>query len=270
MRRELTETRTVSGNVAGHVRVLENVRSPQLSNARDVHVYLPPSYKASGRHYPVIYMHDGQNLFDASTSFSGEWGVDETMERLAPEGIEAIVVAIPNAGEDRALEYGPWPDARAGGGRGDAYLSFLIETLKPRIDRRFRTRRERDHTGIMGSSMGGLISLYAFLRHPRVFGFCGAMSPSLWFADGAIFDVARDVTRWVGRLYLDIGTEEGQRHVRNTRQMCRLLRSRSPFPRDQLLCIVEEGAHHNEQAWAARFETAVRFLLPKRKGELHW
>jgi predicted alpha/beta superfamily hydrolase len=118
--------------------------------------------------------------------------------------------------------------------------------------------------------MGGLISLYAFLRHPRVFGFCGAMSPSLWFADRAIFDVARDVPRWFGRVYLDIGTEEGQRHVRDTRQMCRLLRSRCPFPRDQLLCVVDEGAHHNEQAWAARFETAARFLVPNRKGDIHW
>jgi predicted alpha/beta superfamily hydrolase len=270
MHEELAEAKRVPGNVAAHLRVLENVRSPQLGNTRDVHVCLPPSYKASGRHYPVIYMHDGQNLFDAATSFAGEWGVDDTMERLAREGTEAIVVAIPNAGRERALEYGPWPDARAGGGRGDAYLAFLIETLKPRIDGRFRTRRERDHTGIMGSSMGGLISLYAFLRHPRVFGFCGAMSPSLWFADRAIFDVAREVARWFGRVYLDIGTEEGQAHVRNTRQMCRLLRSKSPFPRDQLLCVVDEGAHHNEQAWAARFETAVRFLLPKHKGEIHW
>jgi predicted alpha/beta superfamily hydrolase len=103
-----------------------------------------------------------------------------------------------------------------------------------------------------------------------VFGFCGAMSPSLWFAGRAIFDVARAAPRWSGRVYLDIGTEEGRRHVRDTRQMCRLLRSRCPSPRDQLRCVVDEGAHHNEQAWAARFETAVRFLLPKQKGETNW
>src|SRR5512139_2503958 len=155
-----TGTTPASGRIVGHVRVISDVRSPQLGNTRDIHVYLPPSYRASGRHYPVVYMHDGQNLFDPETSFSGEWGVDETLERLGPEGVETIVVAIPNMGGARCDEYSPWTDPRAGGGRGDAYLAFIVETLKPRIDLKFRTRREREHTGIMGSSMGGLISLY--------------------------------------------------------------------------------------------------------------
>jgi predicted alpha/beta superfamily hydrolase len=264
------DTKPATGNVVGHVRVLSSVRSPQLGNVRDVYVYLPPSYKGSARHYPVIYMHDGQNLFDASLSFAGEWGVDETMERLAPLGYEAIVVAIPNMGGERSDEYSPWRDRRAGGGRGNEYLSFIIDTLKPRIDRRFRTRREREHTGIAGSSMGGLISLYGFLRHPGVFGFCGAMSPSLWFAGGAIFATAAGIERWFGRIYLDIGTEEGRRHVRDTQRMYRLLRWKCPYPRDQLLHVVDEGAHHNEHAWAGRFEHAIKFLLPRRKADLTW
>ena len=263
-------TRPAGGNVVGHVRVLAAVRSPQLGNARDIHVYLPPSYRSSGRHYPVIYMHDGQNLFDHELSYAGEWGVDDTMERLATEGIEAIVVAIPNMGGERTGEYSPWRDPRAGGGRGDAYLDFIIDTLKPRIDRRFRTRRERDHTGIAGSSMGGLISLYAFLRHPGIFGFCGAMSPSLWFAHGAIFEYVKHVPRWFGRVYLDIGTEEGPQHVRHLRRMHRLLAAKCPLPRDQMMVVLDEGAHHSEHAWAGRFETAVRFLLPRRRGEVNW
>lgn len=263
-------TTPATGQIVGHVRVLPAVRSPQLGNTRDIQVYLPPSYRTSGRHYPVVYMHDGQNLFDPHSSFAGEWGVDETLERLGPQGVETIVVAIPNMGGERCHEYSPWKDARAGGGQGDAYLAFIIETLKPRVDGRFRTRREREHTGIMGSSMGGLISLYGFLRHPEVFGFCGAMSPSLWFADRAIFDDVESLHRWFGRIYVDIGTEEGHRHVRNTQQMARLLRTKCPYPRDQLLCIVDEGAHHSEQAWAARFEAAVRFLLPRRKTEVNW
>src|SRR4051794_24975646 len=263
-------TTPATGNIVGHVRVLPNVRSPQLRNARDIQVYLPPSYKTSGRHYPVIYMHDGQNLFDPELSFAGEWGVDETMERLGPEGFEAIVVAIPNMGGERSHEYSPWVDARAGGGKGDAYLDFIIQTLKPKIDVKFRTRHEREHTGIVGSSMGGLISLYAFLRNPEVFGFCGAMSPSLWFANRAVFEYATTIERWFGRVYLDIGSEEGQRHVRNTQQMARLLRTRCPYPRDQVLYVLDEGAHHTEQAWSRRFETAVRFLLPRRTAELQW
>jgi predicted alpha/beta superfamily hydrolase len=264
-------TTPVSGSVAGHVRVLPAVKSPQLGNSRDIHIYLPPSYKTSGRHYPVIYMHDGQNLFDPAASFAGEWGVDETMEHhLAPAGFEAIVVGIPNMGGERCHEYGPWRDEKVGGGRGDAYLAFIVETLKPRLDARFRTRREREHTGIMGSSMGGLISLYAFLRHPGVFGFAGAMSPSLWFAGGAIFEYVTTIERWFGRLYLDIGTEEGARHVRNTQRMFRLLRRKCPFPADQLRYVLEEGAHHTEQAWAERFEAAARFLLPKKREDVNW
>ena len=263
-------TVAAGGGVVGHVRVLRDVRSPQLGNSRDVHIYLPPSYRTSGRHYPVIYMQDGQNLFDPALSFAGEWMVDETMERLAPEGYEAIIVAVPNMEAARCDEYSPWRDAKAGGGAGDAYLAFLVDTLKPRIDRRFRTRREREHTGIVGSSMGGLISVYGFLAHPRVFGFAGALSPSLWFADEAMLGYAQSVERWFGRLYLDIGTAEGDRHVRNTQRLCRQLRRKCPFPKDQLLCVVADGAQHTEAAWAARFENAVRFLLPRKKDEVNW
>jgi isoamylase len=261
--------REVQGNVVGNIRRLERIESPQLGNHRDILVYLPPSYVSSGRHYPVLYMQDGQNLFDATTSFAGEWLVDETMERVAQEGLEAIVVAIPNSGKLRADEYSPFRDERIGGGRGDDYLSFLIDTLKPRIDVEFRTRRERAATGIMGSSMGGLISLYALLRRPDTFGFAGAMSPSLWFARGAICSVVSDVGRWDGRLYLDTGTLEGRGHVRQVREMVRCLRRRAVHPRRQIKYVEERGAHHNEAAWARRFGPALRWMLPKRT-ETHW
>jgi predicted alpha/beta superfamily hydrolase len=265
-----TDTHQATGNIVGHVRVLPHVRSSELGNSRDVTIYLPPSYAGSGRHYPVLYMHDGQNLFDHATSFSGEWGVDETMERIGPLGVEAIIVAIPNMGGGRCEEYSPWVDRRAGGGRGDAYLAFIVDTLKPRIDRRFRTRREREFTGIMGSSMGGLISLYAFFRHPKVFGFVGAMSPSLWFSNYAFEAYLRGVDRWFGRVYLDIGTAEGRTHVAACRRVYRLLRTRCPFPRDQILMVVDQGAGHSEAAWGARFETAIRFLLPKKRRDVNW
>jgi predicted alpha/beta superfamily hydrolase len=259
----------LTGNIVGNIRRLEGIKSPELANRRDVLVYLPPSYGSSGRHYPVLYMQDGQNLFDASTSFAGEWQVDETMERVAADGVEAIVVAVPNIGKARAAEYSPFRDERIVGGRGDAYMAFLIDTLKPRVDAEFRTRRERSHTGIMGSSMGGLISLYAFLRRSDVFGFAGALSPSLWFAHGAIFDVAQSITRWEGRLYMDTGTLEGRGQVRQTREMVRLLRRRAVHPRLQLRYVEDRGAGHNEAAWAKRFEPAIRWLLPKRT-ETNW
>jgi len=261
--------REVQGNVVGNIRRLEGVESPQLGTRRDVLVYLPPSYGSSGRHYPVLYMQDGQNLFDPTTAFAGEWLVDETMERVSREGLEAIVVAIPNSGKLRADEYSPFRDERIGGGRGDDYVSFLIDTLKPRIDAEFRTQRERAMTGIVGSSMGGLISLYALLRRPDIFGFAGAMSPSLWFARGAIFGMASAVGRWDARLYLDTGTLEGRGHVRQVREMVRLLRRQAIHPRRQIKYVEERGGQHNEAAWARRFEPALRWMLPKRT-ETHW
>jgi predicted alpha/beta superfamily hydrolase len=259
-----------SGRSGGSIRVLPAIDSPELGNTRDVQVYLPPSYESSSREYPVIYMHDGQNLFDPATAFAGEWQVDDTLDRLGPEGVEAIVVAVPNMGERRVEEYSPFFDARQGGGRGDAYLDFLVRTLRPEVDRRFRTRRERSHTGIMGSSMGGLISLYGFFRHADVFGFAGAMSPSLWFAGRAIFDTLAEVPRWSGKVYLDIGTAEGRPAVRDARQMARQLRRAAVQPRLSVMYVEGRGEGHHESAWASRFERAVRFLLPRVPADIHW
>src|SRR5688572_27604222 len=177
-------------SVVGDVRVLPQVWSEELENERDIYVYLPPSYATSGRRYPVIYMHDGQNLFEPSLSFAGDWQVDETMEALSRQGVEAIVAGVPNMGVRRCNEYSPFGD-----GCGDAYLAFLADTLKPLIDDVLRTLPGREHTGIVGSSMGGLISLYAAVRRPEVFGFMGALSPSLWYAGRAIFEVVRDAPR---------------------------------------------------------------------------
>jgi len=259
----------LGGNSVGNIRVLEQVHSPELDNRRDIHVYLPPSYAASGRHYPVLYMHDGQNLFDHELSFAGEWGVDETLERIAHEGVEAIVVGIPNMGGERTDEYSPYVDDQRGGGRGELYVRFLTDTLRPLVDARFRTRREPEHTGLAGSSMGGLISLYAFLRRPDVFGFAGVMSPSLWFAHGAVFGEVHHMRAWTGRLYLDTGTGEGRAQVRQTREMVRILRRKARQPRLQLHYVEDRGAGHHEAAWAGRFERAIRWLLPK-KPDLHW
>src|SRR3954469_17512189 len=201
--------------VVGTVMVLGGVESPQLGNQRDLLVYLPPSYGQGDRRYPVIYMHDGQNLFDRATSFGEEWEVDQTLEEVSGEGLETIVVGIPNTGE-RLDEYSPFHDRKHGqGGNGDAYLDFIVRTVKPVIDRDFRTRPERECTGIAGSSMGGLISLYAFFRRSDVFGFAGVMSPALWFANGAIFDYMSTVAFAPGRLYLDVGTKEGEETLRN-------------------------------------------------------
>jgi predicted alpha/beta superfamily hydrolase len=262
--------------VAGDLRVAESIYSPQLHNRRRIFVYLPRSYAAEAdRRYPVIYMQDGQNLFDEAISYAGEWQVDETMEALSHEGIEAIVVGIANMETRRIDEYSPFRDRRLHkGGRGDWYVAFMANTLKPLIDREFRTMPAREHTGALGSSMGGLISLYAFFSRPDIFGFVGAMSPSLWFAEEAIFAYIRQAAFKPGKLYLDIGTHEGgdtrpshrtphkytSRYLSAARRMRDLLAAKG-YAEGQLRYEEEEEALHNEAAWARRLPTTLRFLL---------
>lgn len=264
-------------SVSGTIKVAKNIQSPQLGNQRHLLVYLPPSYKnESKRHYPVLYMQDGQNLFDNATSFAGEWGVDEAMENLAhQEGLEAIVVGIPNSGRNRLAEYSPFPDSQLGGGLGDKYLSFVAHTVKPLIDRDFRTLPDRSNCGIMGSSMGGLISLYAFFHCPDLFGFVGVMSPSLWFGHGRIFTYVRDAAYHPGKIYLDVGTREhgddwsgklthrtrSRQSYAQVRHMKRLLVSKGYRPIHDLLHIEEKWANHNEAAWRRRLPKALHFFI---------
>jgi glycogen operon protein len=245
------------------VRVLEQIYSPELDNRRDILVYLPPEYDANQQRYTVVYMHDGQNLFDQATSYGCEWQVDETMEMLSRAGYPAIVVGIPNLGEQRIEEYSPFDDPQHGGGKGAAYLEFIVRTLKPLIDQQFRTLPDRLHTGIMGSSMGGLISLYAFFQHHDVFGFTGVMSPSLWFAGRAIFDLLRAAPFAPGTIYLDIGRLEGPEELVDFRQMCALLIDKGYRPGSDILCVEEPAAEHCEPAWAGRLHAALRFLLER-------
>jgi predicted alpha/beta superfamily hydrolase len=254
--------------VVGTLRVLEKLWSPQLRNERDLLVYLPPSYEQSDRRYPVIYMHDGQNLFDSATSFAGEWEVDQTMEHVSGRGLEAIVVGIPNTGEQRLTEYSPFVDERMGGGGGDAYLDFIVQTVKPIIDQDFRTRPEREGTAVSGSSMGGLISLYAFFRHPAVFGFVGAMSPALWFGGRSIFPFVTERPFSPGRIYLDVGTNEGREALHDVRRMKEVLARKGYVVGRDLLYVVEMGGRHEERAWARRLGRALHFMLgvPVRQG----
>ncbi|MGQ0600663.1 MAG: alpha/beta hydrolase [Anaerolineales bacterium] len=242
--------------VHGNLQVTLNFHSPQLGNQRTVLVYLPPSYHDSGVRYPVLYMQDGQNLFDATTAFGGvEWQVDETMEQLAAEGLEAIVVGLHHAGNDRLAEYNPFPFGRWVG-RGEQYLDFLVHTVKPMIDSTFNTEPGRQTTGILGSSMGGLISLYAFFRYPHIFGLAGVMSPSLWLAQSAIYDYVRSQPYSDGKIYLDHGTREA-----SAKPMRDLLREKGYRLRHNLKYVAEKGARHTEWAWAKRLPEALRFLL---------
>ena len=176
--------------LTGNFQHLTGFRSRFLKTPRDIIVYLPPGYDESREaRYPVLYMHDGQNLFDAATAFLGnEWGLDETAERLiaAAEMQPLIIVGVYNTGNERVAEYTPIKDKRGRGGRARAYGKLLVKELKPLIDSEFRTLPDTANTALGGSSLGGLVSLYFGLEHPEVFGKLMVMSPSVWWANGAI------------------------------------------------------------------------------------
>ena len=249
--------------VVGDVRVLRDVRSPQLRNARDVYVYLPPSHARGARRYPVLYLQDGQNLFDEETSYAGEWRVDETMEALAREGLEAIVVGIENAGGERIVEYS------VAQGRGADYLRFLVETVKPLVDSEFRTERARESTGLGGSSLGGLISLYGLFLRADVFGLAAVMSPALWFAGGAVFETVERAPFADSRIYMDVGAaehhdaERRRAYVARFERMVALLEAKGYGP-DRFRHLVDPRGTHHESAWARRLPDALRFLLGPR------
>ncbi|HSU14578.1 alpha/beta hydrolase-fold protein [Longimicrobium sp.] len=239
---------------------------PQLGRARRVWIYLPPGYASSNRRYPVLYMHDGQNVFDNATSGFGEWGVDETLDSLRARGDRSvIVVAVDHGGAKRLDEYSPWRNARYGGGEGGVYVDFLVNTLKPFVDRRFRTLPDRLDTGIAGSSMGGLISLYAVLKYPRVFGRAGVFSPALWFSD-SIFAMARAARPPLPgtRIWFVTGAHEGDTpevYVNDQRRMIATLAASGFRVGAQVDSAVRADGQHSEWFWRREFPLAYRWLF---------
>jgi len=242
------------------LRVKRQVRSPQLRNRRDILIGLPPGWSESGERYPVVYMHDGQNLFDRSTSANGDWGLVASLAAEARAGRPVIVVGVPNIGRRRRHEYSPFRDATHGGGGGDRYLEFVAATVKPLIDATFPTRPDRTHTAIAGGSLAGLISLYALYRLPDVFGAAAALSPSLWFADRRILTFVPTQGQ-TGRLYMDAGTGEGDEVVADVEELRDRLLDAGRVEGTDLVCVVEDGAGHDEAAWGRRFRAALPFLF---------
>ena len=234
---------------------------PQLDRSRRIWVYLPPDYEESTINYPVLYMHDGQNLFDSYTSFAGEWEVDETLNELAGQGYHVpIVVGIDNGGAERVNEYTPWENIMYGGGDGSLYLDFVVETLKPHIDQNYRTLPERESTGIWGSSLGGLISHYGALKYQVVFSKAGIFSPSYWFSDSVWLFTNEIGRQHEMRLYQLAGTLEGETMVVTTLSMHDYLTELGFDENELSTTIVEDGAH-NEQFWREEFESAYLWLF---------
>jgi predicted alpha/beta superfamily hydrolase len=262
--------------LTGDIRFHPDFHSRFLPHDRDVIVYLPPGYrKTSLKRYPVLYLHDGQNLFDGATSFipGRDWQVDETAERLIKAGeIEPlIIVGIYNTGFDRIDEYTPTPDERLKkGGSADLYGRMLVEELKPFVDSRYRTREESENTGLGGSSLGGLVSLYLGLKYPQVFGKLAIISPSAWWDHRMIIgEVEALAAKPKLRIWLDIGTAEGEAVKALPPLRDALLRKGWTLDED-LKYFEAADARHDELAWAERVAPVLRFLFPKTKKRRRW
>jgi predicted alpha/beta superfamily hydrolase len=234
---------------------------PELDRQRSIRLYLPPSYQTSAKRYPVIYMHDGQNLFDDMTAFSGEWQVDESLNQLAEKhGLEVIVVGIDNGGDFRMNELSPWENKRFGEAQGKQYMDFIVDIVKPYIDTNFRTQSDRLHTAIMGSSMGGLISHYGVHAYPDVFSKAGVFSPAYWYSQDVFSFTQFKKAPLDARLYVMYGDKEGDGMIADTNQMQRQLRQQGHPKQNTLFKRVPNG-EHNEQLWRTEFTEAVQWLF---------
>ncbi|MCP5092097.1 MAG: alpha/beta hydrolase [Gammaproteobacteria bacterium] len=243
------------------VEILPPLTMNQLGRERAIRIYLPPNYSLSDRRYPVVYMHDGQNLFDDATSYSGEWGVDESLDELAATSrLALIVVGIDNGGEKRMNELSPWPNADIGDAEGEGYMDFIVNQLKPMIDQKYRTLSDRDNTAILGSSMGGLISHYAVTHYPNIFSKAGIFSPSYWFSP-EVYEYTRERPPTDdARLYLMIGEREGEEGVDNLLAMEKELLELGHPPNNLHTEVVPDGEHH-EALWRAHFAHAITWLF---------
>lgn len=229
---------------------------------RRIWVYLPPDYNEDpDKRYPVLYMQDGQNLFDRATSFSGEWGIDESLNEFYHKtGQSIIVVGIDNASEKRTFEYSPWVNEKHGGGGGESYVNALLNTVKPYIDSTYRTLPDRDHTGIMGSSMGGLISLYAAISHQEIFGKAGIFSPSIWFSKKSLSTILEYGKTDDVRFFLLAGVPEGDYVVNDVMRLEQTLYV-AGFDEAEVAVDIQEDGTHQEWFWGREFVKAIEWLF---------
>ncbi|MEO0258965.1 MAG: alpha/beta hydrolase-fold protein [candidate division WOR-3 bacterium] len=263
--RDLVEESSKKHTVTGNVVTFE-IKSKYLRyyNPRKIWVYLPKDYHFSKKRYPVLYMHDGQNLFDDFESFAGEWHVDEILEQMhAEKGFSLIVVGIENAREYRIEEYTPFYNTNfSRGGEAEYYLKFIVDELKPYIDENFRTIPEE--AAILGSSLGGLVSIYAGYKYPEVFKFVGSMSGAFWY-NPEIIQFLSYCKKHPDKVYLDWGTKEGERpefYVLHNKNVLQIIRKIGPKGKNLLWFEDPDGIHH-ESAWSKRLRHALDFLFSK-------
>lgn len=244
-----------------HVHIIDTAFTiPQLSRTRRIWIYLPADYESTTRQYPVLYMQDGQNLFDAATAAYGEWGIDEILDGMAGKAVaESIVVGIDNGGDKRINEYNPYNHPEYGQGEGGAYAAFLAETLKPFIDTHFRTLTDAANNGVAGSSMGGLISFYTWLKYPDVFNKIGLFSPSFWIAPQLKETVHLSEAHRKAYIYFIAGDTESETMVSDMEDIYTLLQSQGMDSKHMQLKVVP-GGKHSESYWHKEFPQVYSWL----------
>lgn len=234
------------------------IAAAQLDTIKTIWVYLPKNYENSKKAYPVIYMHDAQNLFDDETSYVGEWKVDEYLDTLAQN--ESIIIGIEHGNEKRIDELTPYKHEKYGGGQGDAYITFIKNTLKPHVDVAYRTKPEAKNTMIFGASLGGLISFYAAINYPEIFGKAGVFSPSFWFSE-KIYDLVKSVDiSTTSKFYFLVGDKESDTMIPDQDRMVALLKSKGVNDNQIEYQIIKDG-QHNEKLWSENFAAAYEWLM---------
>lgn len=247
----ISKTKPPKGSVTSFT-----LKAPQLHADKTIWVYLPFNYDKSDEHYPVLYMHDGQNVFDHAETHKREWHVEEKLNELHSE---VIVVGIEHGGSTHRIdELTPYKNEDYGGGHADDYLDFMLNDLKPYIDENYRTYTEREHTTIFGSSVGGLISFYALLKFPDVFGNAGVFSPSFWFSE-EIYELIKSVDTIRGRIYFMAGDHESKNMIPDIDRMEKLVLERVTNKNQICKKIVHNG-RHNEKSWRREFADAYLWL----------
>ena len=236
-----------------------NIEAPQLGCAKKIWIYLPKNYGITKKKYPVIYMHDAQNLFDAKTSYIGEWNVDEKLDSL---NAQVIVVGIEHGNEKRMEELTPYKNAKYGGGNADNYLAFIVKNLKPAIDAKYRTMSNAANTAIMGSSLGGLVSYYAILKYPEVFSKAGIFSPAFWFNRNEITDLTNTIPKLKTKIYFLCGDNEGDVDmVTDLNKIDDLVSKKRCKCMKLTKKTIVKGGQHNEKLWRDGFANAYLWLF---------
>jgi len=235
------------------------IEAPQLQTIKKIWIYLPKKYDSTKRKYPVIYMHDAQNLFDDKTSYVGEWNIDEKLDSL---NVQVIIVGIEHGNEKRIDELTPFKNAKYSGGNADNYLRFIVETLKPEIDTKYRTKADTEYTGIIGSSLGGLVSYYAVLKYPEIFGKAGVFSPSFWFNRKEINELTQKSSSLKAKIYFLCGDNEGDADViPDLNTIHNLIIEKRDANLNLYKIRIVKGGQHNEKLWRDGFVKAYLWLF---------